>query len=408
MMKRIQWILPLILVLAMFGATTASADTPVRKIVVFRDGVDDVAKHNAIRGVGGNLIKQLDLVNASVAELSSAGAAALAKLPNVELVEDDHRLKEHAVVAPQPGRTEPQAGEADGKSIGPDQRPGGGGVKPSTETVPWGVERINAPDAWRYSRGAGVKVAVLDSGIDLSHPDLHVAGGVNLIDHKQTYNDDRGHGTHVAGTIAALDNRQGVVGVAPDARLYAVKVIDKNGEIWASDVVEGLEWSVKNRMDVVNMSFGSPEDDPAIRKAISRAHKSGLVLVASAGNEGPKPNSVHYPALYPEVIAVSAIDQNDAIASFSSVGPQVALAAPGVGVYSTFMGGGYATMSGTSMAAPHVTGVAALRLSQHPGETPDQVAAALKKGADRLPGLTRDQQGAGLVDALGAVGGRDR
>jgi subtilisin family serine protease len=404
MIKRIRWILPLILVLALFGVATASADTPVRKIVVFRDGVDEVAKQKAVKDVGGNPLKQLSLVNASVAEISASGAAALAKNSNVELVEDDRRLKEHAVGAAQVVPQEPQSGGADGQSMRPDRRPGGG----SSQTVPWGVDRIKAPEAWRFSQGGGVKVAVLDSGIDLSHPDLRVAGGVNLVEHGKSYNDDRGHGTHVAGTIAARDNRQGVVGVAPDADLYAVKVIDEHGEIWASDVVEGLEWSVKNRMDVVNMSFGSPEDDPAIRKAISRAHNVGIVLVASAGNEGPSANTVHYPALYPEVIAVSAIDQNDAIASFSSVGRQVALAAPGVGINSTYLGGGYATMSGTSMAAPHVTGVVALRLQQHPRETPEQVAAALKKSADRRPKLTADQQGAGRVDALGAVSGRDR
>jgi len=126
-------------------------------------------------------------------------------------------------------------------------------------------------------------------------------------------------------------------------------------------------------------------------------------MVASAGNAGPTPNSVHYPAAYPEVLAVSALDRSDHIAPWSSVGPQIALAAPGVDIYSTYLGGGYATLSGTSMAAPHVTGVAALRLRLHPDESPADVAEALKKSADRLPGLTSDQQGAGRVDALGAV-----
>ncbi|HEX2922764.1 MAG TPA: S8 family peptidase [Chloroflexota bacterium] len=403
MIDRARWILPLILVLAVFGATTASADTSVRKIVVFRDGVDEVTKHKAVKEAGGNPLKQLTMVNASVVELSAAGAAALSENPNVELVENDRRLKEHSVGAVQVALPESQMGSADGQSRRSNAKPDG-----SSQIVPWGVDRIKAPEAWRFSQGTGVKVAVLDSGIDLSHPDLRVAGGVNLLNRGQSYDDDRGHGTHVAGTIAARDNGQGVVGVAPGASLYAVKAIDKNGEIWASDVVQGLEWSVNNHMDVVNMSFGSPEDDPAIRKAITAAHNAGVVLVASAGNEGPAANTVHYPALYPEVIAVSAIDQENAIASFSSVGPQVALAAPGVEIYSTYLGGSYATRSGTSMAAPHVTGVVALRLQLHPGETPDQVAAALKSSVDRLPKLTSDQQGAGRVDALDAVNSRNR
>jgi len=390
MARRAWWVVLVLLVWILVAAGTVSAQSPTRKIIMFRDGVDEAAKGEVVRQFGGKPLKQLGLVNATVAEISQASTSALVGSQMVVGIEDDIRLREDVVGNP--------------PVLSPDRRQGGGkgGPGQSGEATPWGVEQIRAPEAWRFSEG-GVKVAILDSGIDLSHPDLKVAGGVNEIEPGKSYNDDRGHGTHVAGIVAALANGRGIVGVAPDARLYAVKVIDKNGEVWVSDVIDGLQWSVTNGMRVANMSFGSSQDSRALRRAVTRAYSAGLLMVASAGNAGPAPNSVHYPAAYPEVLAVSALDRSDHIAPWSSVDPQIALAAPGVDIYSTYLGGGYATLSGTSMAAPHVTGVAALRLRLHPDESPADVAEALKKSADRLPGLTCDQQGAGRVDALGAV-----
>jgi subtilisin len=394
MARRTLWLVLLLAVFGTLAATTASAEVPNRKIVVFRDTVSDTAKQGAVREVGGNSLKQLGLVNATAAELTPTGAAALALRPDVVRVEDDSLLREDSVNPP--------------TTVAPDRGSGGGpGTRPQSQVVPWGVDRINAARAWEASHGGdGVKVAVLDSGIDLSHPDLKVVGGVNEVDPGKSYNDDRGHGTHVAGIIAALNNSRGVVGVAPSAALYAVKVLDKDGSAWASDIIAGLDWCVSHKMRVVNMSFGTSEDQQSIHDAIIRARAAGIVLVASAGNYGPAGNSVHYPALYPEVLAVSATDSSDKIASWSSNGPQIAVAAPGVDIYSTYFDGGYATMSGTSMAAPHVTGAIALRLKDHPRDTPDDISSALRKSADKLRGLTRDQQGAGLVDAFSLVKAR--
>ena len=269
--------------------------------------------------------------------------------------------------------------------------------------ITWGINRVHAPAAWDTTEGAGVKVAIIDTGIDLNHPDLagKVDGGYSAItktEKPEDYQDDNGHGTHVSGTIAALRDNKGVVGVAPKARLYAVKVLDADGSGNLSDVIDGIVWAAKNGMQVANMSLGAPSDSDAMHRAVKFAKGSGLVIVAAAGNSG---GSVGFPGQYPEVITVSASDSNDKIASFSSRGPQVKFIAPGVDVVSDKLGGGFISYNGTSMATPHVTGLAALAVSQGwTGLTgPDGVLNQLTKAATPLPGLSAEEQGAGMIDA---------
>ncbi len=269
--------------------------------------------------------------------------------------------------------------------------------------ITWGVNRVHAPAAWDATEGAGVKVAVIDTGIDLNNSDLQgkVDGGYSAItktEKPDDYQDDNGHGTHVSGTIAALRDGKGVVGVAPKARLYAVKVLDADGSGNLSDVIDGIVWAAKNGMQVANMSLGAPIDSDAMHRAVRMAKGMGVVIVAAAGNSGA---AVGYPGAYPETIAVSASDSDDQIAPFSSHGPEVKFIAPGVDVVSDKLGGGLISYSGTSMASPHVAGLAALAVSQ--GWTglsgPDGVYSQLKKAAKPLPGLTAEQQGAGMIDA---------
>ena len=269
--------------------------------------------------------------------------------------------------------------------------------------ITWGINRVHAPAAWDTTEGAGVKVAIIDTGIDLSHPDLagKVDGGYSAItktEKPEDYQDDNGHGTHVSGTIAALRDGKGVVGVAPKARLYAVKVLDADGSGNLSDVIDGIVWAAKNGMQVANMSLGAPTDSDAMHRAVRFAKGMGVVIVAAAGNSG---GSVGYPGAYPETIAVSASDSDDHLASFSSRGPEVKFIAPGVDVVSDKLGGGLISYSGTSMASPHVAGLAALAVSQ--GWTglsgPDGVYAQLKKAAKLLPDLKPEEQGAGMIDA---------
>jgi len=181
--------------------------------------------------------------------------------------------------------------------------------------------------------------------------------------------------------------------------LYGVKALDRKGLGWLSDIIAGLEWSITNGMDVVNMSLGSSSGSQIMHDAVIAVYNAGIVQVAAAGNEG---GPVGYPARYPETIAVSAVDDLDNIPYWSNYGPEVDLAAPGVDITSTYKGGDYRALNGTSMAAPHVAGCAALVLENQPAYTPDQVLAVLAATADDI-GLSTDEQGAGLVDAEEAV-----
>jgi len=269
----------------------------------------------------------------------------------------------------------------------------------------WGINRVHAPAAWPLTEGKGVKVAIIDTGIDTAHPDLSgsVDGGYSAItktENPSDYQDDNGHGSHVAGTVAGKRDGKGVVGVAPKARLYAVKVLDADGSGNLSDVIDGIVWAAKNKMDVANMSLGAPVDSEAMKRAVRFARGSGVVIVAAAGNSGA---SVGFPGAYEDTIAVAASDSNDKLASFSSRGPEVDFIAPGVDVLSAKMGGGFASYSGTSMACPHVAGLAALAVSQgYVGlNGPDGVFAQLKKAATPLAteGLTVEMQGTGMIDA---------
>ena len=257
------------------------------------------------------------------------------------------------------------------------------------DTLPWGVDRINAEQVWGGAEnavnvasgrndGSGVTVAVLDSGIG-PNSDVTVAGGTSFVSGVSSYNDDNGHGTHVAGIIAARDNGFGVIGVAPGASLLSVKVLDSTGSGYMDDVAAGVNWAVSHGADVINMSLGcyttpvSACDDPVLGDAVSNAAANNVVVVAAAGNScnafcTTSTDNVGYPARYPDVIAVGAIcgttvttycSSADSIALFSSRGPDVEVAAPGDYIYSTY-GSGYAYLSGTSMASPHVAGLAAL------------------------------------------------
>jgi len=280
------------------------------------------------------------------------------------------------------------------------------------QTVPWGISRIGAPDAWSASAvGTGIRLAVLDTGIDGGHDDLqgNVVAGTNTVDSTSPLLDSHGHGTHVAGTAGALNNTIGVVGVAPKVTLVAVKVLDASGSgSWAS-VAAGIDWSISNNIQVINMSLGGGASE-TVRLAVESAWSSGLLLVAAAGNSGNaagRGDNVNYPAAYDQVIAVAASDSQDGRASFSSTGPAVELIAPGVSILSTLPGDKYGTMSGTSMSSPHVAGAAALAWAVNPELSNAQLRQILRDTAEDL-GLRADHQGYGLVRAdlaVAAVGG---
>jgi subtilisin len=285
----------------------------------------------------------------------------------------------------------------------------------------WGVKHIGAGDLHADgNKGAGVTVAVIDSGIDYNHPELagNYLGGYDFVNDDSDPYDDNSHGTHVAGTIAAADDGSGVVGVAPAAKLIALKVLDASGSGSFSDVVAALDWLAEYKEDhpgtyVTNHSYGS-NLDPGVTvfMAFAEAYAAGILHVAAAGNGGNcagKGAGIGFPAWYESVIAVTATDSTDARACFSSVGPDAELSAPGVSILSTVPGGGYASFSGTSMASPHVAGAAALVMSGGIGDANangrinDDVRTALAATAVDLGVAGRDTwYGFGLVNPVAA------
>ncbi len=278
------------------------------------------------------------------------------------------------------------------------------------QTLPWGIDRIDAGVVHDEGLlGDGIDVGVIDSGIDDTHPDLQGSLADPAVEgnHKSwvdcegcthSWSDDGGHGTHVAGIIAATDSDDGVVGVAPEARLHALKVCGGAGRCRTTTIVKAIRYAADQEWDVINLSLGSPRRSPALQAAGQYALEAGVLPVAAAGNRG-QPDSVGYPAAHVEFLAVAATDIDDGVADFSSAGPEVDLAAPGAAVCSTVVDG-YATKDGTSMAAPHVAGAAALLLAE--GHSPSQTRRRLLETASDL-GLPETAQGAGLVNVAAAL-----
>ena len=272
-------------------------------------------------------------------------------------------------------------------------------VTTGAQTVPWGVNRVEADlnvtaKIDGLDERVNVDIAIIDTGIQLTHPDLNVFKNVSFVSGAKTGNDDNGHGTHVAGTTAALDNGVGVVGIAPGARLWAVKVLDRNGSGTMSGVIKGVDYVTANAtsIEVANMSLGGG-NSAALNTAIANSAAKGVVYAVAAGNSGVDAGGTS-PANSPDVLCVSAIVDTDGIwggiglgtsygaddtfATFSNFGAVVDIAAPGVNVLSTYKGGAYATMSGTSMASPHVAGAVGLYLATRAKPTTADGATAVR------------------------------
>jgi len=296
-------------------------------------------------------------------------------------------------------------------------------VSAVAQTTPIGISRIQAP-LNTSNKGTGIGVAVIDTGIDLTHPDLkaNIIANTSCIRGKKTGNDDNGHGSHVAGTIAALDNGVGVVGVAPQAKLAAVKVLNSAGSGTWSSVICGIDWVTANastyNIQVANMSLGGngmsdsncgTSNHDALHKAICNSAAAGITYVVAAGNNGANTNGF-VPAAYDDsVITVSALADSDGasgglgistsygaddtFATFSNYGNSVDLGAPGVAIFSTWKKGSYNTISGTSMATPHAAGAAALYAKSHPGSSWSQVRDGLKAAAELLNNGHTDPSG---------------
>ncbi|MFO8115183.1 MAG: S8 family peptidase [Halorubrum sp.] len=376
-----------------FGALGVAGNASADDLVEVNVGVENDAGRSAARRAAAE-VKREFAFDALTIRASPRAVANLENNPNVRYVEEN------------------------------------GTMEAFEQTTPYGIDITDADVAIDDGNtGTGVHVAVIDTGIDAQHETLQAnlgegyattdaacttncsgggpgGGGGNDIDEcLAEWDDDNDHGTHCAGTAAAADDGTGVLGVAPEVTLHAVKVLACDGSGSFDDIAAGIEWSADQGHDVQSMSLGADSDSSVVADAVGYAADRGVVMVAAAGNSGPCTDCVGFPARDDRVIAVSATDENDDLADFSSTGPEVEIAAPGVDTLSTVPRDDYAEFSGTSMACPHVAGAAAQVIADGTTER-DAVRTALLDAADDV-GLADNEQGAGRLNVADAVGGTD-
>jgi subtilisin family serine protease len=414
--------------LTSFGAALGRADddpnaVPGQLVVGFKANASDKQQQKAIGKAGATIEDRIDSIDGAVVNVDPAdaddAAEELARQRVVDYVEPNYVL--HASRLP----NDRGFGEQWGL-----RNVGQYGGKPGAD--------VHASDAWDVTTGAGVTVAVVDTGVDYNHPDLGPnvwtnpsdpkngvdddgdgfvddVHGADFINEDSDPNDDAGHGTHVAGIVGARGNNGvGVTGVNWDAKIMALKFLDGNGEGNTGDAANAIDYAVSHGARVINASWGGPAFSQALFQAVKRAGDKGVLFVAAAGNDGENADTTpDFPAAFElaNVISVAASDRNDKLLDFSNYGAHsVDLAAPGDDIYSTVPTisdeSGYESFSGTSMATPFVSGAAALYLSRAPQSTADQVKAALLQNVDQSPSFAGKVASGGRLDiarALGAV-----
>jgi type VII secretion-associated serine protease mycosin len=271
----------------------------------------------------------------------------------------------------------------------------------------WNLPMVGATDAWTTSQGAGVVVAVIDTGLDAAHPDLagRVLPEIDLLPEVTPAPEQNGHGTRVASLIAGSLNGAGMAGVAPQATILPISALDPAGYGDSSTVARAIIAAADSGARVINLSLGGPDKDPVLDEACAYAFAKGAIVVAAGGNSYLNGNQVQYPAASPNVLAVASVDRNGTPSGFSNTGPHIDIAAPGEGVLAALPGGGYDEESGTSFAAPHVAAAVALVLAANPALTSAEAASVVQMtAADDVSGNGRDDQlGQGIVRADRAV-----
>ena len=398
-----------VLVILLGGHAFADLDLDdPHKIVVFQPGTPESVQLLVVTLSGSQIVQTLSLINAIAIELPANGIdEALTFLldhPDVADVYDDLITRVNRIIP----------------------------VAPNAEEVyDWGLEQIGVHmvhEEMPTRMGSGVTVAILDTGVDRSHPELHenIDRGYNARPHERSYADQHGHGTHITGIIAAALNDKGIIGVAPEINIAAVKVLGSDGTGRTSHIIKGLEWVCDQGIRLVNLSLGFSHENPPLKEATKRFKEDcGGIMVAAAGNycsddpgqeeggdsEGEgctgSQSEVKSPARYPWVIAVGATTVDGEIPSYSQAGApmkQTGVVAPGgekrgERILSTYPGGGLGEGSGTSQATAHVTGAAALLLQQGSGLSFERVLAFLQQTARDL-GYSDEEQGAGEIDVL--------
>jgi serine protease len=314
----------ILIVLAALGLALPSSASPRQRYTIATDGAPRASAlriaTNAEKGEGSQRIRTFRNLNGFAADLTPEEAAALASTPGVRAVQPVVERYATAILEPQV-RTNL--------------------ASYANQVTPWGLPALRAAEVWPVTRGEGINVVVLDSGIDFDHPDLKAAyaGGANFIDSSQPPRDDFFHGTHVAGTIAATNNEFGVVGIAPAVKLWGVKVLNQQGKGFDEQIAAGLDWVMSKEAElggrwIVNMSFGATAEGGSLeREAVAKALSRNIILIAATGNTG-QPH-LDYPARFTGVIPVGAVDANGNRAEWSAYGMHMALVAPGVDLPST-------------------------------------------------------------------------
>jgi subtilisin family serine protease len=369
----------LFLALTLILTPEVLAQRPERvRVLIGLNNTPTAADEAMVTFVGGEIIYRYHLVNAMAILVPQSAIPGLRQNPNVAVIEPDLEVE----------------------------------ITDSELDAAWGVKHIGSGTLHDAGiKGTSVRVAVVDTGIDYTHPDLsaNFVGGFDFVNNDPDPMDDHGHGTHIAGIIAAMDDDNGVIGVAPEAALYGIKVLGSAGSGSWSGVIAGIEWATDNGIQVTNNSYsGGVDPGTIVKAAFDNSYALGVLHIASAGNSGNcdgTGETTRWPARYPSVVATTATDSRDLRACFSSTGLDVELSAPGVSVNSTYLGGGYRFLSGTSMASPHVVGSAALVIGN--GTTTNvEVRQVLVDTANDLgPEGFDPLYGYGLIDPVEAVDG---
>lgn len=359
---------------ATFTFSSEQQLAPQELIVHFNDSVDSTYAKEVVSKFGGEVVETTeDFVVVKVDGKVSEAVKAFESHNSVEFAEPNATF--HASYTPN---------------------------DPAYQSQQYAPQKVKANQAWDVTQSASsVKIAVIDTGVDYNHPDLagKVIKGYDFVQDDNDPMDEHDHGTHVSGIAAAnTNNGVGMAGLAPKASILAVRVLDAGGSGTLDDVAQGIRYAADQGAQVINLSLGGLLGTQTLKDAVNYAWNKGSVVVAAAGNESSAKPS--YPAYYSNAIAVAATDQNDNLAYFSNYGTWVDIAAPGVSIYSTVVGGGYENFSGTSMAAPVVAGVAGLLAAQ--GRSASEIRTALEDTADNVTGTGVLFQN-GRVNAANAV-----